>query len=315
MDGRTPLNLASQLILFANVVDHGSFSATARALGLTPSAVSRQIAHLEDHFGVRLLQRSTRKVSLTEEGRSLYSHCAGIAREVSEVEQLAQSLSGAPRGTLRVATTVAFGKSQLLPALPAFLDNYPDLRVMVELSDRPVDLTESGHDVAIRFADQIEDASLVACKLASNDRVVCAAPSYIERHGALQCPADLAQHNCLRVSTVDTWNEWHFGDAGSNVAIHASGNFEANSADGVYHAALAGIGIARLSAYLVNPDLQSGRLVELMPDFGEERTDIFAVYPDRHNLSPKVRAFVDHLIQHFRPVPPWERQRPPVRPH
>lgn len=229
-----------------------------RALGLTPSTVSRQIAHLEDHFGVRLLQRSTRKMSLTDEGRSLYGHCAGIAREVFEVEQLAQSLSGHPKGTLRIATTVAFGKAQLLPALPAFLDSYPDLRVTVKLTDPPVDSTESGHDVATRFADQIEDASLVACKLASNDRVVCAAPSYLERHGAPQSPADLADHNCLRVSTVDNWNEWHFGD---------------------------------------------------------ERTDIFAVYPDRHNLSPKVRAFVDHLVRHFRPVPPWERRKPVRRDH
>jgi DNA-binding transcriptional LysR family regulator len=291
------MELASQMILFANVVDHGSFSATARSLGLTPSSVSRQIGHLESRLGVRLLQRSTRKVSLTEEGHSLYERCAEIAHEVEETEALARSLSGRPQGTLRIATTVAFGKAQLLPVLSPFLERYPELHIALDLTDRRVDLTEARHDIAIRFSEQIEDATMMARKLATNDRVVCAAPAYIETHGAPKTPAELAEHNCLRVSTVDGWNDWHFGQGGDETSFRAEGNFEANSSDGVYHAALAGIGIARLSTYLVGPDLRSGRLVRLMPEHSAEKADIFAVYPSRHNLAPKIRAFIDHLVQ------------------
>lgn len=274
------MELASQMILFANVVDHGSFSATARSLGLTPSSVSRQIGHLESRLGVRLLQRSTRKVSLTEEGHSLYERCAEIAHEVEETEALARSLSGRPQGTLRIATTVAFGKAQLLPVLSPFLERYPELHVALDLTDRRVDLTEARHDIAIRFSEQIEDATMMARKLATNDRVVCAAPAYIEAHGAPKTPEELAKHNCLRVSTVDGWNDWHFGGGADEISFRAEGNFEANSSDGVYHAALAGIGIARLSTYLVGPDLRSGRLVRLMP---EHR-------PRRRISSPSIRA-------------------------
>ncbi len=301
------MELAGQMILFANVVEHGSFSSTARSLGLTPSSVSRQIGFLESRLGVRLLQRSTRKVSLTEDGLSLYERCAEIAHEVNEVEELARSLSGRPHGTLRIATSVAFGKAQLLPLLPQFMARYPELSIALDLTDRRVDLTESQHDMAIRFSEQIEDASLVARKLASNDRVVCAAPAYIAEHGAPETLAQLADHNCLRVSTVDGWNEWRFRDGDGTVSFHSSGNFEANSSDGAYHAALAGIGIARLSNYLVGPDIRGGRLVRLMAEHCVERADIYAVYPSRHNLAPKIRAFIDHLVESFQPVPPWER--------
>ena len=301
------MDLASQMILFANVVEHGSFSATARTLGLTPSSVSRQIGHLEGRLGVRLLQRSTRKVSLTEEGLSLYERCAEIAAEVHAAEELAHALSGRPQGKLRIATTVAFGKAQLLPVLPAFLERYPEISVALDLTDRRVDLTESNHDLAIRFSEQIEDASMMARKLAANDRVVCASPTYIQAHGRPRTPADLASHNCLRISTVDNWNDWRFVDGGDAVSFRADGNFEANSADGVYHAALAGIGIARLSTYLVGPDLASGRLINLMPEYCEQKADIFAIYPSRHNLAPKICAFIDYLVECFQPVPPWER--------
>lgn len=256
---------------------------------------------------MRLLQRSTRKVSLTEEGVALHLRCAEIANEVQETEELPRSLSGQPQGTLRIATTVAFGKAQLLPMLSPFLERYPELRVALDLTDRRVDLTESQHDMAIRLSDQIEDATMMARKLATNDRIVCAASAYIREHGAPKTPTDLARHNCLRVSTVDGWNEWHFGHGSDAVSFLAEGNFEANSSDGVYHAALAGIGVARLSTYLVGPDLRSGRLVSLMPERCTEKADVFAVYPSRHNLAPKIRAFIDYLVQCFQPVPPWEK--------
>jgi len=302
------MDIASQLILFATVVDNGGFSAAARTMGQTPSAVGKQITALEDRLGVRLLNRSTRGITLTEEGRTLYTRSHDIAVNVHEAEAAAVSMGKRPQGTLRIAATVAFGKAQVIPILPLFLEQYPDLNVSVELTDRAIDLTTSDHDMAIRFTEQIDQSTVIARKLAPNRRVVCAAPSYIAAHGAPASPTDLANHNCLRISTVDHWNDWHFGDGKGQFTFHARGSFEANSADGVYHAALAGLGIARLSTYLIADDLRSGRLVNLLPSHTETYADIFAIYAERRNLSPKVRLFIDFLVRHFQPIPPWDRQ-------
>ena len=294
------MDIANQMILFANVVDHGSFSATARSLGQSPSAVSKQISHLEDRLGVRLLNRSTRNVSLTDEGRPFYERCARIAAGVSEAESLAVSMGSRPQGTLRIAATVAFGKTRLLPLLPIFLRDHPDLRIVLDLTDRIVDLTESDHDMAIRFTEQVDDPSVIARKLTDNDRILCASPDYIAAHGAPDLPVDLSRHNCLRISAVEEWNRWHFKEAGQTILHNAAGNFEANSADAIYHATLAGLGISRLSSYLVAADIEAGRLVHLLPDHHEDQTGVFAVYSSKRNLSPKVRVFVDYLIDHFR---------------
>ncbi len=303
------MDIASQMILFAHVVDHGSFSASARALGLTPSAVSKQIGHLEDRLAVRLLNRSTRKVSLTEEGRAFHQRCSAIAKDVSEAEALCVSMGERPQGTLRVSATVAFGRAQLLPLLPAFLNAHPDLQIKLDLTDESIDLAGSEFDVAIRFTEQIEHVSVVTRKLASNKRLICAAPAYLDVHGVPETLEDLSRHNCLRLSTVEPWNDWEFGDGEDRRMFHAAGNFEASSADAVYHAALAGLGIARLSTYLIGPDLQAGRLVRLLPELCEGEAEIHAVYSDRHNLSPKIRAFIDYLVGELGPVPPWERPR------
>ncbi|MEH6497737.1 MAG: LysR family transcriptional regulator [Pseudomonas marincola] len=296
------MDISSKMILFANVVDHGSFSATARSLGLTPSAVSKQIGQLENRLGVRLLNRSTREVSPTEEGRTFYERCAQISAEVIEAEELAVAMSGRPQGHLRIATTVAFGKAQLLPLIPGFTDLYPDLKVEFELTDRNIDLSQDEYDLAIRFPEQIADSSLVACKLARNDRIICAAPAYLESHGIPLSPDDLDAHNCLRISTVNHWNNWTFKKNGETWSHEATGNFDANSADAVYYATRAGLGIAQLSSYLVEPDLREGRLVSLLTEYTLAASDIFAVYSEKRNLSPKVRVFVDYLVNHFKPL-------------
>jgi len=299
------MDLASQMILFARVVDTGSFSGAARVLEQSPSAVSRQIGALEDRVGVRLLNRTQHGISLTEEGRAFHQRCRSVAMEVARA---AESLStmGAPRGTLRVVSTVAFGKAQLLPILPRFLEAYPDLRLDLELTDRPVDLAAEDIDVAIRFSEQITDPDVIARKLAPNRRVICAAPAYVERHGTPETPADLARHNCLGLTTVAAWNDWAL-DGDDAEPLRVRGNFEANSADAVYHAALAGLGIARLSTYLVQDDLRAGRLVRLLPHYVQENANIVAVYQERRNLAPKIRVFLDFLVAHFGSVPPWER--------
>lgn len=304
------MDLAPQMLLFAKVVEEGGFSAAARREGLTPSAISKQISQLEDRLGVRLLNRSTRGMSLTEEGNTFYKRCVVIAEKIEEAESEIASLSDHPQGTLRLSSTVAFGKTQLLPILPKFLDDNPDIRVALELTDRPVDLVEGQIDVAIRFTEQIDDESLVARKLAKNQRVCCASPDYVRRFGMPVTPEDLLRHNCLTLTTVSRWNDWQFPNGAGLKSLRVKGNFEANSADAVYHAALAGVGIARLSTYLVEPDIRAGRLVRVLPDYVYEESEILAVYSDRRNLSPKIRAFVDFLADSFDGAPPWEVEFP-----
>ena len=301
------MDIATQMMIFARAVQEGGFSAAARALDLTPSAVSKQISRLEDRLGVRLLNRSTRHISLTEEGRAFYERCTRITAEIEEAQEWVSELKGIVRGSLRVASTVAFAKHLVLPLIPEFLERYPELRVVLEVTDRLVDLVEEGVDVAIRFTEQLSDPSLVARRLAINRRVVCAAPSYLNAHGVPEAPDDLLKHNCLSLYTVSSFNDWEFESAEGTRVLHVTGNFETNSADALYHAALAGLGIARLSTFLVGPDLKAGRLVRLLPDYVHEKASILAVYPHHRHLSLKVRAFIDFLVEKFTPVPPWER--------
>lgn len=303
------MDIANQMILFAKVVDTGGFSAAARDLGLTPSAVSRQIGNLEDRLGARLLNRSTRRVSLTEVGKEFHERCREIARNVEDAEALVASRLDHPQGTLRISATSAFAKAQLLPILPLFLAENPDLKLSIELTDREIDLIGEQIDVAIRFTEQISDTSMVARKLASNQRIFCAAPDYIKRHGQPKKPEDLAGHNCLRLSTVEKFNNWQMNDGHSNVARRITGNFETNSSDALFHAALDGLGIAKLSTYLCNEALDDGRLVRVLPDYAEDASDVLAIYPNRRNLSPNVRAFVDFLADQYGKVPPWEREK------
>lgn len=300
------MDLASQMILFARVVETGSFSAAARQLGQTPSAVSRQIQQLEDRVGVRLLTRNQHGIRLTDEGRAFNERCTLIAADLAETEAMLSGISGRPQGTLKVVATVAFGKAQLLPVLPGFLEQYPELRVSLELTDRPVRLDIEDVDIAIRFTEQIDDTDVIVRKLAPNRRILCAAPGYLQRHGRPETARDLARHNCLRLSTVASWNDWQFADEHESLPL--GGNFEANSADAIYHAALAGVGIARLSTYLVGRDLRAGRLVRLLPDYAQENSSIVAVYRERRNLAPKIRSFLDYLVGIFTPVAPWERE-------
>ncbi|MEM8788421.1 MAG: LysR family transcriptional regulator [Pseudomonadota bacterium] len=301
------MELSSQMILFARVVEQGSFSAAARVMRHSPSAVSKQIAALEDRLGVRLVTRTQQGIALTQEGRVFYDRCADIASTVTETETLLESMATHPRGVLRVNATVAFGKAQIMPLLPQFLARYPDISVALELTDRAMDIFAEDTDVGIRFSEQIDNTSVIARKLATNRRVICAAPSYLAAHGTPERPQDLAAHNCLRLSTVEKWNEWRFGEGAGARSVPVTGNFEANSADAVYHAALAGLGIARLSTYLVHQDIATGRLVRLLPDYIHSASSIYAIYPERRNLAPKIRAFLDFLTEAFAKTAPWER--------
>lgn len=301
------MDLPGLIVLFARVVDAGSFSAASRELNQSPSAVSKQIANLEDRVGVRLLARSKNGVMLTDEGRAFYERCADIRRNIAAAEDLIVSFGDHPKGMLHISSTVAFGKAQILPILPAFLAKYGDIQVSADFSDRKVDFSQDQIDIAIQFTEQIEDQSLFARKIAHNRRIICAAPSYLEREGRPVTPDDLQRHNCLQLSTVSRFNDWHFKEFEAQ-GLRLNSNFEANSADALYHATLAGIGVSRLSAYLIGDDLRAGRLVRIMPSYEDNGSDIYAVYSARRNLPPKVRVFIDHLVSEFSHVPPWERE-------
>lgn len=300
------MDLPNLIVLFARVVDAGSFSAASRELNQAPSSVSKHIAQLEDRVGVRLLVRSKSGVTLTDDGTVFYERCAEIRRSIEDAEDLVVSFGDHPQGLLHISATVAFGKAQILRTLPSFMKRYPEVRVSATFSDSPFDFASNRIDVAIQFTEQIEDQSLVARKIAHNRRVICAAPAYLESEGIPAKPEDLQRHNCLQLSTVSRFNDWDFKDFEAR-GLRLRSNFQANSADALYHATLAGIGVARLSTYLIRDDLEAGRLVRVLPDYEDNGSDIYATYSARRNLAPKVRVFIDHLLSEFSPVPPWER--------
>lgn len=294
------MDLSSQMILFAQVVDSGSFSAAARTLNQSTSALSRQISLLEDQLAVRLLVRTGRGISTTEEGNVFYQRCQSVASEVTLARQLLAEMTDHPTGRLRIACTVAFGKAQFLPILPRFLGANPDVNVSLTLTDQKVNLGDGEFDIAVRFSEQISDQTAILRKLATNRRVLVAAPSYLANRSAPEVMSDLVHHDCLRLSAISQWNDW--------IPPKTPVTFEANSADGVYHATCAGLGIARISTFLVNNDIANGRLVRVLPDYVQEDSAVALSYAAKTNLSRKTRAFIDFMVDAFGPTPPWERQ-------
>lgn len=298
----------NEMQVFARVVDTGGFSAAARSLSLSPSAVSKQITRLEDRLGVRLLTRTTRRLNLTEEGDAFYHRVKRILSDIDEAEQAVSLSKTAPRGHLRVTCSVAFGEHQIAPIITEFLDRYPEVTLELMLSDGIVDLVEEGIDVAVRMG-KLSNSAMVARKLGDNKRRICAAPSYIEKYGIPETPDDLNHHNCLGFAGHQFLNEWPFRyPDGRRQVIRASGNFVANNGESIYDLLIEGLGIARTAEFLCRKDIREGRLVEVLGDFLEdEPSPIHAVYPDPRHLSPKTRAFIDYLVEKFTPVPPWEK--------
>ncbi len=293
------MDVSAQMLVFVKVVDFGSISAASRSIGQTPSAVSKQISQLEDHVGHRLLRRSKSGVSLTEEGGDYYEKCQALAEKFYEAEALISNYDTEPNGKLRIATSVAFGKSQLIPSLQEFLEAYPKVSLSLELTDRAIDPEEEGFDATINFPEQLKNPNLIARKIMSNERVLCASPAFLERHGHPKTFKDLENFNCLRTSNVVRRNTWRAEIDGQTYDVNASGNFEGNSAHAVYIAALGGMGIARLSTYLVADSIASGELIRLFPAYIQKHADVAVVFAGRRNLPLKTRAFVDFLVKTF----------------
>ena len=298
----------TEMLVFSKAADLGSFSAAARELDLTPSAVSKLITRLEDRLGARLFQRTTRKLSMTAEGHAFNDRCGAILDEIRQAEDAVMALHDRVSGTLRVTTVSAFARLQMIKLMPAFMALYPELRVELELSEREVDLVGESVDVAIVLSDGLTDESLVARRLAVNKRVICASPAYIERHGMPQTPEDLVNHNCLTHSAINHFNDWEFKTKEGVRTQRVKGNFHTNSASALHEAVKAGIGIARLATYVVQPSLRKGLVKPLLQDQATDSSSIQLVYPHRRHLSNKVRVFTDFMIEQFTPEAPWERE-------
>ncbi|HSD54815.1 MAG TPA: LysR family transcriptional regulator [Burkholderiales bacterium] len=290
---------------FTRVVEHGSFAKAAERLGISTSACSRQVADLEGHLDARLLNRTTRRLSLTESGQAFYERCVQLLADLEEAEGAATASAARPRGTLKVTCGISFGVRHVARLVGAFAARHPEVKFDVQLSDRFVDLVEEGFDLAIRIGES-PSQNLIARKLGETRLEPCAAPIYLREHGAPQAPADLALHACLTYEYLPQRNTWRFRDrAGKEHAVRVAGPVHANNADMLVAAAVEGIGIAMEPDFIVADDLASGRLVRILADYAPAPSSIYAVYPSRRHLSAKVRAFVDFLAERFAEAPDW----------
>lgn len=296
------MSYLGQMVLFARVVEAGSFAAAAAAAGQTRAAVSKQIAGLEAHIGAQLLNRTTRRMSLTEVGQEFYARCARIAREAEEAERAVASLQGAPRGSLRVSAPVTFGRRYLSPRIAAFLERYPEIAIELRLSDADSDLVEDGFDVGIRIAPRAGQA-LTGRRLAPSPRAIVAAPDYLARRGTPRTPEDLRRHDCLLYSQLATPALWRFRGGRS---VRVKGRFRVDHGDSLRQAVLDGLGVAYMPTFIVGPDIAEHRLVALLSQHAESRSGVWVVHPRNRNLTPKVRAFVEFLVEQFRDGAPWE---------
>jgi len=295
----------SAIQVFAQVVESGSFAKAAERLGLSTSATSRHVAELEAHLQTRLLNRTTRRVSLTESGRAFHERAVQLLADLEEAEQEAARAAVVPRGTIRLTTSVNFGVRHLAPAIADFLAQHAEVRFDVSLSDRVVDLVEEGFDLGVRIGTAGSE-NLVARKLGETRLVPCAAPAYLAAHGAPEVPEDLARHNCFTYEYVTPRDLWRFRDpSGRERAVRISGTLHSNNGDLLAEAAARGAGIVFEPAFIVGPDVRAGRLVPLLQEFLPPPVPIYAVYPSRKHLSAKVRRFVEFLIARFAQAQDW----------
>lgn len=304
-------DLAS-IAVFAKVVESNSFTAAAQELHLTPSAVSKQVSRLEDHLGAQLLNRTTRRLSLTEVGAHFYQQCSKGLKEIAEAEDLVSEFRAEPRGLLRVSVPQGFGRLHVAPIIPDFLARYPDVQVELTIGQLDANLFEHGFDLMIRSAP-LTDANLAMRELAPMRRVVCATPDYFARHGVPATPRDLAKHNCLIFTDPQPQYEWRFTGPKGDVAVRVSGSFQSNQVDALYVALMRGVGIAYMPNYNLAKEIRAGELKTIFEDWvgSESRSTILAMtmkayYPRAKHPSPKVVAFIDFLVGRIKASPDWD---------
>lgn len=280
---------------FCAVVNENSFVAASETMGMSKAAVSRYIGELESRLGVRLLHRTTRRLSLTAEGEVFYVRCRELLAGVEEAEAELTSRSGVAKGVLRINAPVSFGIRHLAPLWGQFHGKYPDVELNIDLSDRIVDIVEEGFDLAIRIAS-LRNSTLVSRRLTTTRLVVCASPEYLSVHGAPEHPEDLSHHKIIAYSNLATGNDWHFETPDGRVSTRVRPWMQANNGETCCAAAVAHQGVIHQPSFLVQDDLDAGRLVELMSEYCSVVLGVYAVYPTRKFVTPKVRALVDFLV-------------------
>ncbi|UVO36220.1 LysR family transcriptional regulator [Bradyrhizobium arachidis] len=287
----------TSLTAFVRVVDTGGFSAAARKLGMSTTMVSNHIQALEERLGARLLNRTTRKVSVTEIGKAYYDRCVQILSDIEQADDIAGALQSVPRGTLRIHSA-----THMVPfvagVVAKLLSTYPEVKVDLRMGEANVDLIEEGYDVALRMTPP-PDSSLIVRSLATWRHVLCCSHEYLEKHGRVQQLAELSEHNCGRHLNYPFGDEWRFFDRkGAPASVRISGSLVTNSGEALRPMVIEGAGIGLLAGFLVSDDLDSGRLVRLLPEYRPVEMSMNAVYPHRHHLSAKVRTFIDMLVHH-----------------
>jgi DNA-binding transcriptional LysR family regulator len=287
------------LRVFRQVAELKSFAEAGRRLGLSPAAVSKNVAELEAHVGARLINRTTRRMALTEEGRTYLEHVVRGLDALAEADQALCPTKAVPSGTLRVSAPMTVTLTRLSTRLPHFLSRHPQLRLDLQLDDRRVDLIREGYDLAIRGSDHLDDSSMVARKLALMRHVLCAAPSYLQARGTPATPADLQGHECVRFSLSGHANEWVFsrGDRTERIAVDA--RYSVSSSLAVRDALREGYGLSLIPLPYVEDDLKAGRLQTVLEDWRTVETTLYAIYPSRQHLAPKIRVFLDFLVEAF----------------
>ncbi|MBD2464480.1 LysR family transcriptional regulator [Oscillatoria sp. FACHB-1407] len=284
---------------FTQVVTAGGFAAAARQMGLSRSAVNKLVINLENDLGVQLLHRSTRQVSPTETGLAFYERCVAILADLAEAEQAVSQLHEEPKGRLRINAPMSFGTMHLASAVADFLLQYPDLQVQLTLDDRFVDPIEEGFDVTVRIAEPPETASLIAQKLVSAPRVVCASPTYLQQRGNLTHPSDLRYHSCLHYGHLAVENHWLLVGADGEHTVTIRGAMCSNNGEVLRDAAIQGLGIALLPTFIIGRALQQEQLTVVLPDYHPTELSIYILYPVNRHLSTKIRLFVDFLTTRF----------------
>ncbi|HEV7309240.1 LysR family transcriptional regulator [Ensifer sp.] len=287
------------LKVFRSVAELNNFAHAGRKLGLSPAAISKNVAELEASVGTRLINRTTRRMALTDEGRLYLDHVVRGLDALEDADKALDPVRQAPGGTLRVAAPMTFSLMKLSSAIPTFLSRYPDLSLDLNLDDRRVDIVREGFDIAIRGSDNLEDSSLIARKLTAMPHVLCASPAYFEAQGEPATPADLKSHSCVRFSLSGHAGTWEFRKDGRTERVAVRARYSVTSSLAVRDALRAGFGLSLIPSPYVEDDLASGRLRQVLSDWDTVDTALYAIYPSRQHIAPKVRAFLDFLTETF----------------
>lgn len=292
------MDILGPMQTFVRVVDAGSFTAAASLLNTSQPTISRQIASLEEHLGARLLTRTTRTLTLTDDGRAFYDHVLRALEALGEAENAVGRRRSKPSGMLRLATPVVFGRLHIVPRLPTFLSNHPEVSIDVVMSDTFTDLAEQGIDLAIRVGE-ITDPTLIAKRIGMVRRVTVATPAYLRTHGTPRTPFELSGHSCIVYTRLSTGNRWIFESPAGPVAVEVNGRYKADNSEAVREGVIAGLGIAVIPNFAFRSEIESGMIEVILKDNEPKPLPMHAVYPSRRFLALKVRAMIDHLTYEF----------------